>query len=49
MRWNYHMAESYGNAKAMDWFSSNGFKVMGATAGQTRWTLMPQRKVILIR
>ena len=44
MRWNYHMAESYGNAKAMDWFSSNGFKVMGATAGQTRWTLMPQRE-----
>ena len=38
------MAESYGNAKAMDWFSSNGFKVMGATAGQTRWTLMPQRE-----
>ena len=44
MRWNYHMAESYGNAKAMDWFSSNGFKVMGATAAQTRWTLMPQRE-----
>lgn len=44
MRWNYHMAESYGNGKAMDWFSSNGFRVMGATAGQTRWTLMPQRE-----
>lgn len=44
MRWNYHMAESYGNGKAMDWFSSNGFSVMGATAGQTRWTLMPQRE-----
>ena len=44
MRWNYHKAESYGNGKAMDWFSSNGFRVMGATAGQTRWTLMPQRK-----
>ena len=44
MRWNYHMAESYGNGKAMDWFSSNGFNVMGATAGQTRWTLMPQRE-----
>ena len=44
MRWNYHMAESYGNGKAMDWFSSNGFQVMGATAGQTRWTLMPQRE-----
>ena len=44
MRWNYHMAESYGNGKAMDWFSSNGFNVMGATSGQTRWTLMPQRE-----
>jgi hexosaminidase len=44
MRWNYHLAESYGNGKAMDWFSSNGFNVMGATAGQTRWTLMPQRE-----
>jgi hypothetical protein len=44
MRWNYHIAESYGNGKAMDWFSSNGFSVMGATAGQTRWTLMPQRE-----
>jgi hypothetical protein len=44
MRWNYHMAESYGNGKAMDWFSSNGFSVMGATSGQTRWTLMPQRE-----
>jgi len=42
MRWNYDMAESYGNGKAMNWFSSNGFSVMGATAGQTRWTLMPQ-------
>ncbi len=44
MRWNYHMAESYGNEKTMNWFSSNGFQVMGATAGQTRWTLMPQRE-----
>jgi len=44
MRWNYHLAESYGNGKAMDWFSNNGFSVMGATAGQTRWTLMPQRE-----
>ncbi len=44
MRWNYHIAESYGNGKAMDWFSSNGFSVMGATSGQTRWTLMPQRE-----
>ncbi len=44
MRWNYHATESYGNARAMDWFTNNGLKVMGATAGQTRWTLMPQRE-----
>ena len=44
MRWNYHATESYGNSRAMDWFTNNGLKVMGATAGQTRWTLMPQRE-----
>ncbi|WP_420320028.1 glycoside hydrolase family 20 zincin-like fold domain-containing protein [Flagellimonas sp.] len=44
MRWNYHTPETYGNSKAMDWFSDNGFQVMGATAGQTRWVLMPQRE-----
>ena len=44
MRWNYHATESYGNARAMDYFTNNGLKVMGATAGQTRWTLMPQRE-----
>ncbi|MDG1276609.1 MAG: family 20 glycosylhydrolase [Algoriphagus sp.] len=44
MRWNYDMPESPGNAKAMNWFTSNGFEVMGATAGQTRWNLMPQEQ-----
>ncbi|MGX1929633.1 family 20 glycosylhydrolase [Flagellimonas sp. 2504JD4-2] len=44
MRWNYHSPETYGNSKAMDWFSNNGLQVMGATAGQTRWVLMPQRE-----
>nr|WP_299389383.1 glycoside hydrolase family 20 zincin-like fold domain-containing protein [Allomuricauda sp.] len=44
MRWNYQMPETYGNSKAMNWFRNNGFKVMGATAGQTRWTLMPQEE-----
>ena len=44
MRWNYQMPDTYGNLKTMDWFSSNGFKVMGATAGQTRWVLMPQNE-----
>ncbi|WP_097047326.1 family 20 glycosylhydrolase [Flagellimonas pacifica] len=44
MRWNYHSPETYGNSKAMNWFRSHGFEVMGATAGQTRWVLMPQRE-----
>ncbi|GAB2483514.1 family 20 glycosylhydrolase [Algoriphagus taiwanensis] len=42
MRWNYDMPESPGNNLAIQWFSDNGLKVMGATAGQTRWNLMPQ-------
>lgn len=44
MRWNYQQPGTYGNLKAMDWFTSNGFQVMGATAGQTRWVLMPQNQ-----
>jgi len=42
MRWNYSHPESEGNIKAMEWFSEHGLSVMGATAGQTRWVLMPQ-------
>lgn len=42
MRWNYDMPESPGNNRAIQWFADNGLKVMGATAGQTRWNLMPQ-------
>jgi len=44
MRWNYHAPNTPGNTKAMQWFKKNGLQVMGATAGQTRWTLMPQRE-----
>ena len=44
MRWNYSDPEAYGNEKAMAWFRENGFRVMGATAGQTRWVLMPQEE-----
>lgn len=44
MRWNYQKPETYGNLKAMEWFTDNGFQVMGATAGQTRWSLMPQEE-----
>jgi hexosaminidase len=42
MRWNYDMPESPGNNRAIQWFTDNGLQVMGATAGQTRWNLMPQ-------
>jgi hypothetical protein len=44
MRWNYSSPEAIGNTKAMEWFSSHGLQVMGATAGQTRWVLMPQEE-----
>jgi len=44
MRWNYGRAEAIANSKAMDWFRKNGMQVMGATAGQTRWVLMPQQE-----
>lgn len=42
MRWNYRSPETWGNKKAMQWFADHGMQVMGATAGQTRWALMPQ-------
>ncbi|MFT7032184.1 MAG: hexosaminidase [Cyclobacteriaceae bacterium] len=44
MRWNYHSPETIGNSMAMKWFTDHGMSVMGATAGQTRWVLMPQRE-----
>ena len=44
MRWNYSHPQAEGNIKAMEWFSENGMPVMGATAGQTRWVLMPQNE-----
>lgn len=44
MRWNYSTPETYGNRKAMSWFQENGLQVMGATAGQTRFVLMPQKE-----
>lgn len=42
MRWNYASPQALGNTKAMDWFQKHGMQVMGATAGQRRWILMPQ-------
>lgn len=44
MRWNYSSSEAIGNARAMGWFREHGMQVMGATAGQTRWVLMPQEE-----
>ncbi len=44
MRWNYMAPQAPGNQKAMEWFRQHGMKVMGATAGQTRWVLMPQNE-----
>ena len=44
MRWNYQTPDALGNIKAMEWFRSHGLQVMGATAGQTRWVLMPQNE-----
>jgi len=44
MRWNYSSSQAVGNGKAMEWFRDNGMQVMGATAGQTRWVLMPQNE-----
>ena len=44
MRWNYSHPQAEGNIKAMEWFADNHLNVMGATAGQTRWKLMPQNE-----
>jgi len=44
MRWNYRASQTEGNLKAMEWFREHGLQVMGATAGQTRWVLMPQKE-----
>jgi hexosaminidase len=44
MRWNYSHPETEGNIRAMEWFTEHEFDVMGATAGQTRWVLMPQNE-----
>ena len=35
--------------KAMDWYTKNNLKVMGATAGQTRWTLMPRNQSNILK
>ena len=42
MRWNYFYPWAEGNLKTIEWYKENNLIVMGATAGQTRWILMPQ-------
>jgi hypothetical protein len=44
MRWNYSVPQALSNLKAMQWFRNHDLQVMGATAGQTRWILMPQEE-----
>ncbi|GAA5221884.1 glycoside hydrolase family 20 zincin-like fold domain-containing protein [Membranihabitans marinus] len=44
MRWNYMSPQAPGNRKVMDWYAAHGLKAIGATAGQTRWVLMPQNE-----
>ncbi len=44
MRWNYSNSDALGNGKAIKWFLDHDLQVMGATAGQTRWVLMPQQE-----
>ena len=44
MRWNYFSPWAEGNLKTIDWYKENNLKIMGATAGQTRWILMPQNE-----
>lgn len=44
MRWNYSSPQAPGNRRVMDWYADHGLKAIGATAGQTRWVLMPQNE-----
>lgn len=41
MRWQYGNANRPGNKKALQWYYNNGLKVMGATAAQTTYAMMP--------
>jgi len=44
MRWNYESPGAEGSLQAMEWFIEHGFQVMGATAGQTTWVLIPSKE-----
>lgn len=41
MRWQYGNANQPGNKKALKWYYDNGLRVMGATAAQTTYAMMP--------
>lgn len=41
MRWQYGNANQKGNKKALQWYYDNGLRVMGATAAQTTYAMMP--------
>lgn len=41
MRWQYGNANRPGNKKALQWYYNNGLRVMGATAAQTTYAMMP--------
>lgn len=42
MRWQYGNANQKGNKMALKWYHDNGLQVMGATAAQTTYPMMPQ-------
>ncbi len=42
MRWNYDTPDILGNQKAIDWYKSHNLMVMGATAAQTMWPMIPR-------
>lgn len=41
MRWQYGNANQKGNKMALKWYNDNGLAVMGATAAQTTYAMMP--------
>ncbi|MEG1587244.1 MAG: family 20 glycosylhydrolase [Bacteroidales bacterium] len=41
MRWQYGNADRKGNKMALKWYNDQGLKVMGATAAQTTYAMMP--------
>ncbi len=42
MRWQYFNADQKGNKLALKWYKDNNLPVMGATAAQTTFAMMPQ-------